>query len=805
MRMLAALRTRWGCVAAAAILLAVFGSLLAESTPPVEAHATLIRSSPQNGSEEQRPPARVIVYFSEPVEPKLTNIEVFDNDRNQVDEQDVAVDERDRSIASVGVPTLDPGLYTVEFSNVSSVDGHPWSGIFQFIIKNPDGTIPEDAVFDPDAQTSGGTGLLPQNIDIALKWAALLSLATAIGAAVFVIAVAKPAGRFLSEEDRSVIDRAGESWAVTVAHILLPVSFIAAAMLVVISVGRFQTDTSLFDYLTEVRTGRYQLANLILVAVALVGADVVYLSGKPAYKRLGFAVLIGAGFAAMMTYSLTSHGATGAGKFWSVSSDFVHLATSSLWVGALVLLVPVMRQRQRLATEAAGFLYVANAFDRFSVLAGASVFAVMVTGVFNGLVEIPTWSAFTDTTYGKVLLAKLIIVGLLLPIAGLNAFFLKPRLVEAIDGLYQEGGTAKADQRSSWTRSLAWLQVWLPRTIVAEIVVVVAVFASVGVLTQTSTAKGEIAQREAEERAQTEFTDVRTAGDLELTFEIQPNTVGINRYTITARNEDGSPATTVTLARLRFSYTDPAQPDVRPPAAELVLREGTAPGEFVGQGSYFTQPGSWLVEATIRRSDADDVSRTFSVPVAPSDRTKEDEGGAFALPFDSLQWNQVAGALIALAGLAALIYREQFRRGSGKYSYRIAVTAGTAFILVGATLWFGVHTEETKPDPSAGNPIEATEESIARGKMLFEQNCIVCHGPEGRGDGPQAESLNPAPADIRQHLPYHTDPQFFTFISEGVAGTAMPAWGTDFGGGFTDDDIWNIINYLRTFQDVAEE
>ena len=797
-----AARMRWGQLAVATLLLAVVGGIVAQDTASiVHAHAALIRSSPQNGAEEQRPPARVILYFSEPVEPKLTKIEVFDIDRARVDENDTAVDGKDASIASVGVPTLDPGLYTVEFSNVSTVDGHPWSGIFQFIIKNPDGSIPPEAVFDPEANTEGGaTGLLPQNIDIALKWAALLSLATAIGAAVFVVAVAKPAGRFLDEEDRGAVDRASDSWAITLAHILLPVSFIAAAMLVVVSVGRFQTDTSLFDYLTEVRTGRYQLANLILVAAALVGADIVYLSGKPGYRRFGFALLLGAGFAAMLTYSLTSHSAAGAGKFWSVSSDFIHLATSSLWVGALALLVPVMRQRKRLATEAAGFLYVANAFDRFSVLAGASVFAVMVTGVFNGLVEIPTWSALTDTTYGKVLLAKLIIVAVLLPIAGINAFFLKPRLVEAIDGLYQEGGKDSHDQRSGWSRSLAGLHVWLPRTIVAEITVVVAVFASVAVLTQTSTAKGEIAQREAQERASTEFTDVRDAGDLELTFEIRPNTVGINRYTLFVKNPDGSAPTTVTLARLRFSYTDPAQPDVRPPAAELVLREGIDPGEFVGQGSYFTQPGSWLVEATIRRSDADDVSRTFSVPVAPSELTREDEGGAFALPFESLQWNQVAGALIALAGLAALIYREQFR-GSGRYSYRIVVTAGTAFILAGATLWFGVHTEETKPDPTAGNPVDATEESLARGKMLFQQNCVTCHGPEGRGDGPQAESLDPAPADIRQHLPYHTDAQFFTFISEGIAGTAMPAWGDT----FSEEDIWNIQNYLRTFQDVAEE
>ena len=83
---------------------------------------------------------------------------MFDVDRNQVDEQDVEVDRQTKTLASVGVPTLEPGLYTVEFSNVSSVDGHPWSGIIQFIILNPDGTVPPGAEFDPDALTGEGAG-----------------------------------------------------------------------------------------------------------------------------------------------------------------------------------------------------------------------------------------------------------------------------------------------------------------------------------------------------------------------------------------------------------------------------------------------------------------------------------------------------------------------------------------------------------------------------------------------------------------------------------------------------------------------
>lgn len=796
---------RWTRLGALAVLVALAASVLARAgAPPVEAHATLIRSNPENGSQERRPPARVILYFSEPVEPRLTNIEVFDLAREQVDEQDLEVDPDDRTIASVGVPTLDPGLYTVEFSNVSSVDGHPWSGVIQFIILNPDGTVPAGAEFNPEAGAgAGGTGLLPENIDSALKWIALLALCITAGAAVFAGVVVRPAAAFLEDDAYREATAAGESWVVTVSHILLPASFIALALLVVVSVNRFDTTTSLFDYLTDIRAGRYQLANMILVAVALVGADLLYLARSAAMRRAGTVVLITASAGAMLCYSLISHSATGEGKFWSVTSDFLHLAASAMWLGALVMLIPVLRwARTHLEDESTRFLFLANAFDRFSIVAGLSVAAVLVTGVFNGLVEIPEWGAFTDTTYGRVLLAKLIIVGLLLlPVAGLNALVLKPRLVAAIDGLYQDGGSRDARRRERASGQLTALQRWLPITIAVEVALVVAVFASVAVLTQTSTAKGEIAQEEAARQASTEFTDVKDAGELRLGLEITPNRVGINRYTLSVQGIDGASVTTVTQARLRFTYVNPSQPDVVQPVAELLLRASIVEGEFEGQGAYFTQPGTWQVEAGIRRSDGDDVSRTFVVSASPTDAAADDDGGAYALPFDSLEWNHVAGALAVILGSLILVYRQQIRP-LAREAYRVGVTAAMALIIGGAALWFAVDTHDAVADPSANNPVAATAESIEAGRTLFQQNCVVCHGAEGRGDGPQAADLNPSPADLRQHLPLHTDPQFFAFVADGVGGTAMPAWREQ----FSDEEIWNIINFLRSeFQTIDEE
>jgi copper transport protein len=766
------------------------------------AHAALIRSNPANGERVARPPLNVILNFSEPIERRLTKIEVRDADGERVDDGSVDFDDNDATFASIGLDDIGPGLYTVEFDNVSRVDGHPWSGVIQFIVLNPDGTVPPNAEFNPDATGgAGGTGLLPKNIDSALKWIALLAIAVVAGAGVCFVAVVRPAAAFLEDDDYNAATEAGERWVVNIAHALLPAAFMAYAGLVLITVSRFETSTSLWDYLSSVRTGRYQALILILIVVALAGADLLFLGNSKRKRDAGLGAMVLACAGAMLSFSMISHSATGAGKFWAIASDFMHFAASSVWLGALVLLPLAFRRVRTLVTagEPARWLYLANMFDRFSILAGVSVIVVMATGLFNGLAGIPEWDALVDTTYGRVLLVKLILIAPLLLIAGLNAFVLKPRFVASIDALYQEGGAAPPSARESADNRLRLIARWLPRTIIVEIALIVAVFAAVGVLTQTSTAEGEIEQRNAAAGA-TEFRDVRPAGDLTLELVVEPNRVGLNHYNLIISNADGSRATDVSQARLRFFYTDPSQPGLATGQTELLLQR-FGDGDYRGSGAYFSQPGSWRMDINIRREGKDDVSRNFVLSVAPAEVTTGDTGGQFDLPFDTFTWNEVVGAALALAGVIVIVYRRQLR-WMASWANRAAMSAAAVLLIAGGVLAFGVDTHTAALDPSQGNPIAPTEASIARGRELYQNNCIVCHGVDGRGDGPNAASLDPAPSDFRLHVPLHTDPQFYAFIANGYPGSAMPAWRDT----FSEDDIWNLVNFLReTFKEAPTE
>ena len=96
------------------------------------------------------------------------------------------------------------------------------------------------------------------------------------------------------------------------------------------------------------------------------------------------------------------------------------------------------------------------------------------------------------------------------------------------------------------------------------------------------------------------------------------------------------------------------------------------------------------------------------------------------------------------------------------------------------------------------NPYQANLERVQKqGKELFAQNCAVCHGKTGLGDGPAGQALTPKATNIARFskMPMASDAYLFWTISEGgkPVGSAMPA----FKGQLKPDQIWQIISYLR--------
>jgi mono/diheme cytochrome c family protein len=104
--------------------------------------------------------------------------------------------------------------------------------------------------------------------------------------------------------------------------------------------------------------------------------------------------------------------------------------------------------------------------------------------------------------------------------------------------------------------------------------------------------------------------------------------------------------------------------------------------------------------------------------------------------------------------------------------------------------------------PDVENPVPADEVSLQRGEILFELNCVVCHGGGGRGDGPVTrfwrEDARP-PADlVSERVISYSDGTINTFITQGIG--AMPPLREN----LDERQRWDVINYLRYLQAQTE-
>lgn len=92
---------------------------------------------------------------------------------------------------------------------------------------------------------------------------------------------------------------------------------------------------------------------------------------------------------------------------------------------------------------------------------------------------------------------------------------------------------------------------------------------------------------------------------------------------------------------------------------------------------------------------------------------------------------------------------------------------------------------------AARNPLTGDPKAVTQGAVLFRQECVFCHGVSARGGmrGP----------DLTTGSWSHggSDAELAATIRDGVQGTAMPP------NKLTEEEIWQIIAYLRTRQQPA--
>ncbi len=172
--------------------------------------------------------------------------------------------------------------------------------------------------------------------------------------------------------------------------------------------------------------GRIWLARMALAAVFIVAT---LRPRKQAGETPLLEVLLAGALLASVAF--TGHGPSGPGVFGAAHAglDAAHLLAAGAWLGALTPLVLLSGAGPQPGSAEA----FARLLRRFSTVGVGAVTVLILTGVCNASVMLGTLPALFTTGYGRVLLAKLALVIVMLVIAVLNRLRSTPALASADD------------------------------------------------------------------------------------------------------------------------------------------------------------------------------------------------------------------------------------------------------------------------------------------------------------------------------------------------------------------------------------
>lgn len=523
-------RTSWVALIALAVLLLV--PALASG------HATLTSVEPADESTTKSAVTEVVLKFDESVSAAFGGVKAYGPDGTRVDDGRV---EGSGKTIRIPVRASKSGTYAVSYRIVSA-DGHPIRSATTFHVRAKSANALSLAAAD-DASKSSKAVEIEYGIARGFALGALIMLA---GGVVFVTLIAPGTrARLLG-------------WSLAIAFVGVAASFLLDAMN---ATGLGVADALKGDVLrAEAKTtwGRSALIQLGLLVVLAIWLRVIDIRSVRGRVR-GVLIAIPA-IAPLLAWSLGGHAIASDPVWLRLPLDMVHMVAAAIWVGGLVQLIGYLRY------DAVTIEHV----ERYSRWMVVVVTVLVATGLYAAYVEIGfDKAALADTTYGRLVIVKSLLLVGIVPLALLN----KRRNVPGLRGA--AGITPNEARRS--LRRYAW----------GEFGLLVAVIAATAALIQTPPARVALTSGIVDK-----YIEFPSGAKAQLV--IDPGAAGSNEIHIYAQTKTDRLDGDVTEVSLRASGPRGIE-NLKLP----LLPSG--PGHFTTPARTIPFAGTWTFQVTVAR------------------------------------------------------------------------------------------------------------------------------------------------------------------------------------------------------------
>jgi len=579
-----------------------------------EAHANLVRSEPSAGALLDAAPKEIILEFSEELDPGFSRVQLYNSTNQVINAGPGVIDPAAPKIMGLALGQLPKDSYTALWRARSAADGHVTEGSVPFgvgVAATATSLIPAPGTPDPATEP-------PPPLDAAARWLNLLVAALALGGLPFALLVWRPAfrattkdeGRRTKDRKQPTTDNLGRSSSVVrpqaaddaltrfirrltliggLLFLLTNALFLLSQAATAAGVPPAQALGAPVLALLGSRTGQLILARCVFTLLIVALAWRLPPAGRgPAWPWWIALALAGGG---VLTFSLNSHGAAQPqGAALAIALDWLHIAAMIAWLGGLVPLLFAIRAARRMPEQA---LPLAILIPRFTWLSAPCVALLTLTGVYSYLLHVNRLDLLAATTYGRALLIKLGLFGLLFLLGAINLALLSPRLRKPGKRLARAFG----------------------RSVRAELVAGALLLLAVGAMTSVAPS-----QTAWEAHEQLGLAQEVTAGDVDLVLRVAPARIGDNEWAVDVTDKRAGAQTAPAKVLLRFDMLGMEMGELQTEAKPANQERYTARGSFTSMG------GRWNVEVVLRRAGFDDVRHTFQMDIVRSAALAPDPG-----------------------------------------------------------------------------------------------------------------------------------------------------------------------------------
>ncbi|MEU8027522.1 copper resistance protein CopC [Streptomyces sp. NPDC049099] len=608
------------------LLLAVTGALLAGAAP-ASAHAALTGSDPAQGVVVKQAPSQVALTFSEKVAMNDDSLRVLDPKGKPV-QTGTPANLSGTTYAVRLKSGLGKGTYTVTYQVVSA-DSHPVSGAYTFSIGAPSQTV----VSGTGPVAGGGVvgGLYAFG-----RYASYAGFIVLAGGAAFVLACWQR-GAGVRALQRLVVGGWLTLTAATLWLLLLRGAYTTSGKVADVF------DLGLLGQVLQTKTGAALVSRLLLLAAAALFIAVLFgaftkREEGPEKRDLTFGLAVGgvvvaAGLAT--SWAMAEHASVGLQPGIAMPVDVLHLLAVATWLGGLTALLVALYRAP------AGTPVQASAVRRFSRVAFGSVIALVATGTYQSWRQLGSWSAFTDTRYGQLLLVKIGLVALLIGIASVSrrwtgrladaVALAKPakERVAASKTAGKSSGSGDSRRAAQLARQQAAMdaarqkrlrdgdpnRLGLRRSVLAEAGVAVVLLAVTTWLTQTEPGRTELEAKAAAPSSSSSstapsngaltldmpFDTGGTDGKGVVSIDLDPARVGGNEMHVYVQRPNGR---AFDIPEVKVAFTLEAKKIGPLPVAP----DHITTGHWSANGVQIPMAGDWKIAVTVRTSDVDQVT-----------------------------------------------------------------------------------------------------------------------------------------------------------------------------------------------------